>query len=116
MKLEKVTGSPAIVLEFEEERHEVSPTKIGMRNESVTGRIYNHVVKIRKAWNVSAYFTKAEKEQLLMLAEEHYVKATIEGTAYYCVLEIRNILALEMWSGAQCHKADFVLEERGYGV
>jgi len=116
MTIERITGSPAITLTFEEERQEISPTKVAIRNESVTGRIYSYTAKVRRSWNITSHFTNAEKESLLSLASDHYVKAVIGGVTYYCVFEIRSIQVIETWSTNHLYRADLTLEERGYGV
>lgn len=84
-----------------------------VRMESVTGYVYNDIVKVRKAWNVKAYCEATERSTLLSLNGEDYLKATIDSTEYTVIMTSLKFTPLRKW-GTFAYEVSFRLEERGW--
>jgi len=84
-----------------------------VRLESVTGYVYNEVVKVRKTWNVKAYCEATERSTLMTLSGEHYLTATIDSAEHTVIMTGLKFTPLKKW-GTFAYEVSFRLEERGW--
>ena len=84
-----------------------------VRMESVTGYVYNDIVKVRKAWNVKAYCEATERSTLLSLNGEDYLKATIDSVQHTVIMTSLKFTPLRKW-GNFAYEVSLRLEERGW--
>ena len=90
-----------------------TPTHTTIENRSVTGVIYRVRVKIRRAWEMSFYCTKAEKKSLETLNAGNTVTFTENSTDYTCIMDINAITAVSLIEDEEIFKVDVTLEETG---
>lgn len=108
-----ISNGSTTTISFDPDDLDEAPTDSTIENRSVTGKIYRTRVKIRRAWNISFYCDKTDKETLFSLLEENTVSASIGGQSYTCVMNLKGCRAITLVSGEEYYKIDINLEEDG---
>ncbi len=85
-----------------------------VRNESLTGRIFNKIRKTKKKWEISDIITDTEKATLEALMANNYVNATIESALYYCVMDVESLDMLSGHDTIKLYRLNLTLTERGW--